>query len=63
MAAGLGAGLLCSQLALAVHGITDAVTWGMVRPAPFVWAIWGLAVAGCYVLMEKMPSPEGPVPS
>jgi len=43
--AGLGAGLLCSQLALAVHGMTDAVTWGMVRPAPIVWALWGLITA------------------
>ena len=42
---GLGAGLLCSQLALVVHGLTDAVTWGMIRPAPLVWALWGLAVA------------------
>lgn len=45
-AAGLGAGLLCSQVALVVHGLVDAVTWGMVRPAPIVWAIWGLAIAG-----------------
>lgn len=44
--AGLGAGLLCSQVALAVHGLTDAVTWGMVRTAVVVWALWGLAVAG-----------------
>jgi putative inorganic carbon (HCO3(-)) transporter len=43
--AALGAGLLASQLALAVHGLTDAVTWGMVRPAPLVWALWGLAAA------------------
>jgi putative inorganic carbon (HCO3(-)) transporter len=43
--AGIGAGLLCSQLALILHGLTDAVTWGMVRPAPLVWALWGLAVA------------------
>jgi O-antigen ligase len=41
----LGAGLLGSQVALAVHGLTDAVTWGMVRPAPLVWCLWGLAVA------------------
>jgi putative inorganic carbon (HCO3(-)) transporter len=41
----LGAGFLGSQLALAVHGLTDAVTWGLVRPAPLVWALWGLAVA------------------
>lgn len=43
--AGLGAGLLCSQVALAVHGMLDAVTWGMVRPAPIVWALWGLIAA------------------
>lgn len=42
--AGLGAGLLASQVALAVHGLTDAVTWGT-RPAVLVWAIWGLALA------------------
>jgi putative inorganic carbon (HCO3(-)) transporter len=50
-AAGLGAALLCSQLALAVHGLTDAVTWGMVRPAPIVWALWGLAVAASRVYL------------
>jgi putative inorganic carbon (HCO3(-)) transporter len=38
----LGAGMLGSQLGLAVHGILDVVTWGMVRPAPIVWAIWGV---------------------
>ena len=42
---GLGAGLFCSQLALIIHGLTDAVTWGIVRPAPIVWVIWGLAIA------------------
>ena len=42
---GLGVGLLCSQLALIVHGVTDAVTWGMVRPAPMVWVLWGLTAA------------------
>jgi putative inorganic carbon (HCO3(-)) transporter len=43
--AGLGAGLFCSQLALIVHGLLDAVTWGAVRPVPIVWALWGLACA------------------
>ncbi len=43
---GLGAGLLAAQVALAVHGLTDAVTWGMVRPAPLVWLVWGLIAAG-----------------
>jgi putative inorganic carbon (HCO3(-)) transporter len=42
--AGLGAGLFASQIALVVHGLIDSVTWGMVRPAPLVWAIWGIAV-------------------
>jgi putative inorganic carbon (HCO3(-)) transporter len=41
----LGAGLLGSQIALVVHGLTDAVTWGMVRPAPLVWALWGTVIA------------------
>ena len=43
---GLGAGLLGSQVALATHGLLDAVTWGMVRTAVIPWALWGLAVAG-----------------
>jgi putative inorganic carbon (hco3(-)) transporter len=45
LAALLGAGLLCSQTALVVHGLTDAVTWGMVRTAPFVWLTWGITAA------------------
>lgn len=42
---GLGAGLLCSQVALIVHGLMDAVTWGMVKAAPLVWLVWGVTVA------------------
>jgi putative inorganic carbon (HCO3(-)) transporter len=49
---GLGVGLLASQAALVTHGFTDAVTWGMVRPAPLVWGVWGLAAA----LILCMPS-------
>jgi len=30
---------------LVVNGILDAVTWGMVRPAPLVWLMWGAAMA------------------
>ena len=48
---GLGAGLLASQAALVVHGLTDAATWGT-RPAVVVWAIWGLAVAAVSVTTE-----------
>ncbi len=42
--AGLGAGLLASQVALLMHGLLDAATWGT-RPAVLVWALWGLAMA------------------
>ena len=38
---GLAAGILASQLVLVAHGMFDAVTWGMVRPALLIWAIWG----------------------
>lgn len=48
--AGLGAGLLAAQSALVVHGLLDAVTWGMVRPAPLVWALWGLACSAGLVV-------------
>jgi putative inorganic carbon (HCO3(-)) transporter len=49
--AGLGAGLLCSQVALTVHGLTDATTWGT-RPAIIVWGLWGLAMAGTNLASE-----------
>jgi putative inorganic carbon (HCO3(-)) transporter len=52
--AGLGAGLLGAQVALAVHGLTDAVTWGT-RPAVVVWAMWGLAMASARV-EDQIPS-------
>lgn len=42
---GLGTGLLAAFSAAAVHGLTDAVVWGMVRPAPLLWALFGLAFA------------------
>jgi putative inorganic carbon (HCO3(-)) transporter len=53
-ATGIGVSLLCSQAALIVHGMTDAVTWGMVRPAPVVWALWGLAIAAWNVKNADM---------
>lgn len=52
--AGLGAGLVGSQLALLAHGMVDAVTWGMVRPAPLVWALWGLGAIAWAVLPERV---------
>ena len=48
----LGAGLLASQAALVVHGLTDAATWGT-RPAVAVWAVWGLAMAALLVSKQK----------
>jgi putative inorganic carbon (hco3(-)) transporter len=51
----LGAGLLASQAALVVHGLTDAATWGT-RPAVVVWAIWGLAMAALTVITEPQTS-------
>lgn len=42
---GIGAGLICSQVALLAHGLLDAVAWGMVRPSVMVWGLWGLTIA------------------
>lgn len=42
---GFASGLLAAQVALLTHGIFDAVTWGMVRPAVMVWVLWGAAAA------------------
>ena len=44
-AAALGAGFLGSQAVLLTHGMMDAVTWGMIRPAPLVWGLWGTVIA------------------
>jgi putative inorganic carbon (HCO3(-)) transporter len=43
--AGLGTGLLASQAGLVLHGLVDAVTWGMVRTAVVLWGLWGLVSA------------------
>ena len=59
---GLGAGLLASQAALAVHGLTDTVTWGT-RPAVLVWAIWGLALAAAQLAETADGKPGAPRPS
>ena len=55
--AGLGAGLLCSQVAMMVHGLTDAVTWATSRPSPIVWAMWGLTIAAWRVLVVQTETP------
>lgn len=49
---GLGVGLLGSSLALAIHGLTDAVTWGFIRTAPMVWVLWGVSLA-IYFIGQK----------
>jgi putative inorganic carbon (HCO3(-)) transporter len=51
--AGLGASLLAAQAILVIHGLTDAVTWGMVRPAPLVWLVWALCVSAFLQSFEK----------
>ena len=55
--AGLGAWLLCSQVALVIHGLTDAVVWGMVRPAPFVWILWGIAFGAANNIVRENIKP------
>ncbi len=47
--AGLGAGLLASQVVFVTHGLTDATLWGMTRPALLVWVVWGVALAAQHV--------------
>ena len=51
--AGLGAGLIASQMALFIHGLVDAATWGT-RPSVVVWGLWGLALAG-WVVVNRNP--------
>lgn len=51
----LGAGILGSQAALALHGMFDSVTWGMIRPAPLIWGLWGLCL-GVYLLTSRQLS-------
>jgi len=45
----LGVGLLSGQTALIVHGMFDAVIWGMIRPSPFIWGVWGVLVSAYLV--------------
>jgi len=48
----IGVGMIGSVIALLEQGILDAVTWGMVRPAPIVWVIWGTCIAAWYVYFD-----------
>ncbi len=51
----LALGFLGSQAALVLHGIVDCVTWGMVRPAPLIWGLWG-ACLGIYLINSRHPT-------
>jgi putative inorganic carbon (HCO3(-)) transporter len=54
---GLGAAVLCSQCALGVNGLLDAVTWDT-RPAVIVWVIWGLTAAAWRINRKWNSLPE-----
>lgn len=61
----IGVGLLASQAAFLLHGLFDAVTWGMIRPAPLIWGLWGLTIAS-YKLFAESPrrgQPSQPIPT
>lgn len=58
----LGGGLLLSQIALLAHGVFDAVTWGMVRPAIVVWLLWAVALAAQKQLTPVSKSPKAKAP-
>jgi putative inorganic carbon (HCO3(-)) transporter len=51
----LALGFLGSQAALALHGMVDCVTWGMVRPAPLIWGLWGACI-GIFLIKSRHPT-------
>lgn len=55
-----GAGLFCGQVALVLNGLLDAVTWGMVRPAPLVWLLWGISMASWNLVAKHAADVENP---
>jgi len=48
-----GAALFASQIAMGIHGLTDAVVWGMVRTAPFVWILWALSITAARLFVPQ----------
>ncbi|MCO5193962.1 MAG: O-antigen ligase family protein [Anaerolineae bacterium] len=50
--AGIGAGLLLSQLAMLTHGLLDAPVWAS-RTADMAWLVWGVALAAWLVATKK----------
>lgn len=55
------AALLACLAALLIHGITDSVTWGMVRPAPLAWGLMGIAAATARLSAGLVPGKNDPV--
>ncbi len=49
----IGFAVVGSLITMAIHGMTDAVIWGMVRPAPLVWAVWGIGGSG-YLQLQSI---------
>ena len=52
----LTAGLLAAHTALLVHGVSDAVTWGMVRTAVVPWGLWAVVFAAWRVIAQAPPA-------
>jgi putative inorganic carbon (HCO3(-)) transporter len=48
----MGMAMLGVNIGLVAHGCLDAAVWGMMRPAPLVWGLWGVNVAA-FFLAEK----------
>jgi putative inorganic carbon (HCO3(-)) transporter len=51
----IGAALLATLAALLVHGLFDAVAWGL-RPAVITWGVFGMAVAAGH--LAWFPAPQ-----
>lgn len=56
----VSAAALVAQISLLLHGLIDATLWNT-RPAPFVWAVWGIAVASSLVVSRQHKSENPPI--
>ncbi|MEA3438726.1 MAG: O-antigen ligase family protein [Chloroflexota bacterium] len=59
---GLGVGLLLSQVAILIHGMFDAVTWGVMRVSPIVWMVWAIAAAAGILLFNSKMDQRKQIP-
>ena len=50
--------MINSQIALLSHGLTDAVTWGLIRITPLVWVLWGFTIALWFAQNTPGTAPE-----